>query len=111
MPFVGAHLPELLAVILLALLIFGPRKLPELGSSIGKAIKEFQRGIHEVADPIKEAGEDLRLPPSSAAPALPPLREPTAPTSSALNAPPTEPASAMMTATTRDLDSSSASGA
>ncbi len=51
MPFVG-HLPELIVVMLLALLIFGPKRLPEMGSAIGKTIKEFQ---HTMKDATKDA--------------------------------------------------------
>ena len=36
--------PELILILLIALLIFGPRKLPEIGRAIGKAIKEFRTG-------------------------------------------------------------------
>jgi sec-independent protein translocase protein TatA len=35
---------------LIALLIFGPKKLPELGSSVGKTIKEFQKSMREITD-------------------------------------------------------------
>lgn len=45
MPF---HGPELIIVLVIALLIFGPKKLPEMGSSIGKSIKEFKRGMSEL---------------------------------------------------------------
>ena len=44
----GLHWPELVAVLVIALLIFGPKKLPEMGSAIGKRIKEFQKGMKEV---------------------------------------------------------------
>jgi sec-independent protein translocase protein TatA len=47
MPFVG-HLPELIVVMLLALLIFGPKRLPEMGNAVGKTIKEFQHTMKEV---------------------------------------------------------------
>ena len=41
----GFHWYELIPLVLIALLIFGPKKLPELGSSIGKTIKEFQKSM------------------------------------------------------------------
>ncbi len=47
----GLHLPELLAVLAIALLIFGPKKLPEMGASIGKSIKSFQKGMKEINEP------------------------------------------------------------
>lgn len=42
MPFVG-HLPELIVVLVIGLLFFGPKRLPEMGNAVGKTIKEFQR--------------------------------------------------------------------
>jgi sec-independent protein translocase protein TatA len=47
----GLHLPELLAILAIALLIFGPKKLPEMGASIGKSIKSFQKGMKEINEP------------------------------------------------------------
>jgi sec-independent protein translocase protein TatA len=54
MPF---HGPELIIILVIALLIFGPKKLPEMGSSIGKSIKEFKKGMTELTEP-KEEKED-----------------------------------------------------
>ena len=47
MPSIG--FPELLLILGIALLIFGPRKLPELGSALGRTIKEFKKGVKEEA--------------------------------------------------------------
>jgi TatA/E family protein of Tat protein translocase len=47
MPF-GFHGLDLVVILVIALLIFGPKKLPEMGASIGKSIKEFQKGMKEV---------------------------------------------------------------
>ena len=38
---------ELLIIFAIALLVFGPRKLPELGSSVGQAIREFKKAVTE----------------------------------------------------------------
>jgi sec-independent protein translocase protein TatA len=46
---------ELIVILLIFVLLFGAKKLPELGSSVGKSIKNFKRGIEEGQD---EAGED-----------------------------------------------------
>ncbi len=59
---------ELLVILLLGLLVFGPRKLPEIGRTLGKALAEFRRATQELKDSIekevdlKEADvrEDLR---------------------------------------------------
>jgi sec-independent protein translocase protein TatA len=50
MGFLG-HGWELIIIFVVALLIFGPKKLPEMGSAIGKSIKEFQRGMKEITSP------------------------------------------------------------
>lgn len=43
MPNIGA--PELLIILALALIVLGPKKLPEVGRSIGKGMREFKDGI------------------------------------------------------------------
>ena len=43
---------EWIVIFLIALLIFGPRKLPEIGRSLGKAIKEFRKASKEIVDEI-----------------------------------------------------------
>jgi len=40
--------PEVIAILVLALLLFGPKKLPELGRTLGKSIAEFRRATHEL---------------------------------------------------------------
>jgi sec-independent protein translocase protein TatA len=51
MPHIGA--PELILVLVLALIIFGPGKLPELGKAVGKTIKEFRRSSKEIIDEVE----------------------------------------------------------
>lgn len=46
--------PELLIILAIALLVFGPKKLPEVGKSIGKAVREFRRTSDEIKDRIEE---------------------------------------------------------
>ena len=46
---------EIAIVLVLALLIFGPRKLPELGSSLGRSITGFRKGLKETKDDVKSA--------------------------------------------------------
>jgi sec-independent protein translocase protein TatA len=43
----GLGVQELLIILAIVILIFGPRKLPELGSAIGRTIKGFRRGMKE----------------------------------------------------------------
>lgn len=62
--FPGFHLYELIIVLVIALLIFGPKKLPEMGSAIGKSIKEFRKGMNELTAP-KDEHEEESKPPAS----------------------------------------------
>jgi sec-independent protein translocase protein TatA len=50
--------PELLIIAAVFVLLFGAKKLPELGSSIGKSIKNFKRGIEEARDEDDETEAD-----------------------------------------------------
>ena len=58
----GGHLYELIIVLVIALVIFGPKRLPELGSSLGKGIREFRKATNELQDSIKTEGTES-LPP------------------------------------------------
>ncbi len=46
--------PELLIILAIALLIFGPKKLPEVSKSIGRAVREFRRTSDEIKDKIEQ---------------------------------------------------------
>jgi sec-independent protein translocase protein TatA len=62
----GFHIWDLLIVLLIALIIFGPRKLPEIGGAIGKSIREFQKATHEMEARGKTPEpESLASPPSA----------------------------------------------
>src|SRR6266516_3378209 len=58
----GFHMPELIIILVVALLIFGPKKLPEMGSSIGKSIKEFRKGMNELSHPKEETDDEMKSP-------------------------------------------------
>ncbi len=47
------HIVLLLLVILLALVVFGPKRLPELGQSVGKALQEFRKASHSTAEEVR----------------------------------------------------------
>ncbi len=53
LPF-GIQPIHIILIAVVALLIFGPRRLPEIGHSIGKAITEFRRGAREMTEGFKE---------------------------------------------------------
>ena len=46
--------PELIIIFTIALIIFGPRKLPELGKSLGKSLAEFKRASNELRNTLDE---------------------------------------------------------
>jgi sec-independent protein translocase protein TatA len=46
--FGSLGLPELVVIFVIALIVFGPRKLPELGRSLGKSINEFKKASNEL---------------------------------------------------------------
>jgi TatA/E family protein of Tat protein translocase len=46
--------PELIIIFTIALIIFGPRKLPELGKSLGKSLAEFKRASNELKSTLDE---------------------------------------------------------
>jgi sec-independent protein translocase protein TatA len=47
-------MPEMLVILVIALIIFGPRKLPELGKSLGKSLAEFKRASNELKSTLEE---------------------------------------------------------
>jgi sec-independent protein translocase protein TatA len=53
----GIGLPEMILIMLVALLIFGPKKLPEIGRSMGKAIKGFQDASREFESEFKREAD------------------------------------------------------
>lgn len=47
-------MPELVVILVIALIIFGPRKLPELGKSLGKSINEFKKASTELQNTLEK---------------------------------------------------------
>jgi sec-independent protein translocase protein TatA len=47
-------MPELVVIFVIALIVFGPRKLPELGKSLGKSLAEFKRASNELRSSLEE---------------------------------------------------------
>jgi len=73
--FGSLGMSELVIILVIALIIFGPRKLPELGRSLGKSIGEFKRASNELKSTIEEEirVEETRKPEAPAdVPAAPP---------------------------------------
>jgi sec-independent protein translocase protein TatA len=59
MNFFGIGLPEMAVILVIALLVFGPKKLPEIGRSFGKAIRGFQEASKEFETEFKREAEQL----------------------------------------------------
>jgi sec-independent protein translocase protein TatA len=62
MPF-NLGVTELIVIMVILLLVFGAKRLPEIGSSMGKSIREFKKSIREVKDSIDETSDE-GMPPS-----------------------------------------------
>jgi sec-independent protein translocase protein TatA len=56
--FGSIGMPELIIIFVIALIIFGPRKLPELGRSLGKSLAEFKKASNELKSTLEE---EIRL--------------------------------------------------
>ncbi len=69
--------PELFLILVVALIVFGPRKLPEMGKSLGKMMAEFRKASNEFQRTIEDEVEADRV--KSATPAALPAPEGTAP--------------------------------
>ncbi|GCF08180.1 Sec-independent protein translocase subunit TatA/TatB [Dictyobacter arantiisoli] len=54
MGLLGSHGLEFIVVLVVALLVFGPKRLPEMGSAIGKSISSFRNGMSELSKPKEE---------------------------------------------------------
>ncbi|MGK7891070.1 MAG: TatA/E family twin arginine-targeting protein translocase [Leptolyngbyaceae cyanobacterium] len=55
----GIGLPEMAVIFIVALLVFGPRKLPEIGRSLGKALRSFQDATKEFESEFKQEVEKI----------------------------------------------------
>jgi sec-independent protein translocase protein TatA len=68
MPNIGA--PELIIILVIALLILGPGKLPEVGASIGKSIREFRKASSDINESVKVDTSPLPTDPPASQPAV-----------------------------------------
>ena len=86
--FGSIGMPELIIIFVIALIIFGPRKLPELGRSLGKSLSEFKRASNELKSTLEEEirldeqratldASKVAVPPTVTPPPGPPISDPT----------------------------------
>ena len=75
LPSVG--IPELIIILTIALIVFGPRKLPELGRSLGRSLNEFKRASNELKNTLEDEirTEDQRSADRQRAPETIPVRD------------------------------------
>jgi sec-independent protein translocase protein TatA len=66
--------PELLIILVIILLLFGAKKLPELAKGLGKSMKEFKKATQEVQDDFQEAMDSVES--EKKTPPPPPAAEP-----------------------------------
>jgi TatA/E family protein of Tat protein translocase len=103
---------ELVIILVIALLILGPGKLPDVGAALGKSIKEFRKASSDVQDAVALNVDTSPLPPTPAqapAPVAPPVAQaapapaPVAEAAPVTQAPPAEPAAAAPTSDTTSV--------
>jgi sec-independent protein translocase protein TatA len=80
--FSGIGFPELLIVLVIALIVLGPKKLPEVGRSLGKGMREFKDSISGLSDDNDD--DDVKHIPSQSTTAA---STPSSPTSTTTNTP------------------------
>ena len=83
----GIGFPELLVILVVALLVFGPAKLPELARSLGRGLAEFRRASSDLRESLHEASEEPRIEPPQ-----PPAQKPAEAGSAEVAEAPAEPA-------------------
>lgn len=95
---------ELVIILVIALLILGPGKLPEVGASLGKSIREFRKASSDVQESVK-VDVDTSPAPAPAAPAAAPAPVAQAPAPApAADATPTDPSDPTQTASARSTN-------
>ena len=63
----GIGMPELILILAVALIVLGPKRLPEIARTLGKGLAEFRRTTDELKEEIREVEEEIENPSSSTA--------------------------------------------
>ncbi|UCZ52386.1 twin-arginine translocase TatA/TatE family subunit [Bacillus shivajii] len=53
-------IPGLVLILVIALIIFGPKKLPEMGRAVGQTLKEFKKSTKELTNEVTEPIDDIK---------------------------------------------------
>lgn len=76
----GIGVPELLIILVVALIVLGPKRLPEVAKSLGKAFAEFRRATSDLSEELNEARtaleEEVRMAERQARTIRPPASQP-----------------------------------
>ena len=67
-PLGGLGIGEIVLIFIVVLLLFGAKRIPEIGSALGKGIREFKGSLREIEGEIKGSDEPRRTPPPSSQP-------------------------------------------
>ncbi|HBR17116.1 MAG TPA: twin-arginine translocase subunit TatB [Deltaproteobacteria bacterium] len=54
----GIGLPELIVILIIALIVIGPHKLPDIAKALGKAFAEFKRATEEIKETVRDVSLD-----------------------------------------------------
>ena len=65
-------MPELILIFVIALIVFGPKKLPEIGKSLGRGLSEFKKASEDLKDSIQKEIDSARTDVNEAKNELPP---------------------------------------
>ena len=76
----GIGMTELMVILVLALLILGPKRLPDMARSLGRGLAEFRRASTDIRREFLDVAEDARIQPSDLEPAQPEPESPEADT-------------------------------
>ncbi len=63
----GIGMPELILILAVALIVLGPKRLPEIARALGKGLREFRRTTDELKEEFREVEEQIENPSSSTA--------------------------------------------
>ncbi|HEY4894497.1 MAG TPA: twin-arginine translocase TatA/TatE family subunit [Solirubrobacteraceae bacterium] len=69
---IGGHLPEIIIVLVIILIIWGPGKLPDVGAAMGRGIREFRKASAETRDAVRHATAPEEPAAPTPAPTAPP---------------------------------------